>query len=379
MTCKRVLIISPQPWGDIHVSKHHYAVELCRMGYQVTFLNPMKLRGTRFNITHRAVIDVSNLMEAFVELPIPSFLRFRLRALYDIAIDFFSSKIARRLGGFDIVWCFDPNYFHNLKRIAPIVIYHPVDPVIYPFQLASGKSADIILSVSEEILKPFRGFKAPQHFVNHGVSEEYEKLALRNLLKNHDYNGSQKLKFGYVGNLLRREIDWDIIFTIIDKHEGIEFNFWGPYAVQHAAILAGDFSDETRQRIECLRSFKNVILHGSIPSSQMPGILNQMDGFLLVYKYIPGQSDRSNSHKILEYFCTGKVLVSFNLKAYDRHRDLLVMPEGDDDNEIPALFDKVVDKIAFYNSPEHIRRRLEFALGSTYRRNIMKIERLLCK
>jgi len=40
ITHKTILLISPQSWGNMFVSKHHYALELARAGNTVYFLNP---------------------------------------------------------------------------------------------------------------------------------------------------------------------------------------------------------------------------------------------------------------------------------------------------------------------------------------------------
>jgi hypothetical protein len=37
---KTILVISPNNWGTMHISKHHYAIELARLGNSVYFLNP---------------------------------------------------------------------------------------------------------------------------------------------------------------------------------------------------------------------------------------------------------------------------------------------------------------------------------------------------
>src|SRR5690349_23915712 len=126
---KRILLISPQPWGDIHVSKHHYAIELAKRGNAVVFVDPLKFRLSNVNCKLRSLPAAKGLQVATVTLPIPSFWRFKWRRLYDYLIDFFAARMARQLGGFDIVWCFDPNHFHNLKVLAPLAVYHPVDPV----------------------------------------------------------------------------------------------------------------------------------------------------------------------------------------------------------------------------------------------------------
>ena len=37
---RTILLVSPNEWGAMHVSKHHYALELAERGNRVIFLNP---------------------------------------------------------------------------------------------------------------------------------------------------------------------------------------------------------------------------------------------------------------------------------------------------------------------------------------------------
>lgn len=37
---ERILVISPNPWGNLHISKHNYAIALLELGYEVYFMNP---------------------------------------------------------------------------------------------------------------------------------------------------------------------------------------------------------------------------------------------------------------------------------------------------------------------------------------------------
>ena len=37
---KNILIISPNFWGNVHITKHHYAIELHRLGANIFYLNP---------------------------------------------------------------------------------------------------------------------------------------------------------------------------------------------------------------------------------------------------------------------------------------------------------------------------------------------------
>ena len=42
LTNKTILVISPQAWGQMYLSKHHYALTLAQLGNTVYFLNPPK-------------------------------------------------------------------------------------------------------------------------------------------------------------------------------------------------------------------------------------------------------------------------------------------------------------------------------------------------
>ena len=37
---KKVLVLSPQSWGKMRISKHHYALKLAALGNEVCFVNP---------------------------------------------------------------------------------------------------------------------------------------------------------------------------------------------------------------------------------------------------------------------------------------------------------------------------------------------------
>ena len=54
-TKMKVLLISPQHWGTMRVTKHHYAIELAKLGHEVFFLEPTeaswKWNQTSFNVT----------------------------------------------------------------------------------------------------------------------------------------------------------------------------------------------------------------------------------------------------------------------------------------------------------------------------------------
>ena len=55
---KTILIISPQAWGKMFLSKHHYAIELAKRGNAVYFLNP----------PGENIIEQKNRLKSFLQM-----------------------------------------------------------------------------------------------------------------------------------------------------------------------------------------------------------------------------------------------------------------------------------------------------------------------
>src|SRR5579862_3671957 len=88
---KTILVISPQAWGDMLISKHHYALELARRGNQVYFLNPpdndhWNLKGPDKRIQIRVSKVNPNLYLVDQLLYFPYLLKYHARGLYNLLI-----------------------------------------------------------------------------------------------------------------------------------------------------------------------------------------------------------------------------------------------------------------------------------------------------
>jgi hypothetical protein len=70
-----------------------------------------------------------------------------------------------------------------------------------------------------------------------------------------------------------------------------------------------------------------------------------MDAFLICYDIEKDQSGGTNYHKIMEYMCTGKVIIGNNITTYKNKPELVQMVnERDNNRELPALFDHVISR-----------------------------------
>ena len=164
--------------------------------------------------------------------------------------------------------------------------------------------------------------------------------------------------------------------TIIEKNDEISFHIYGSYEEKDSS-LGATINENLKKFIAFLKSKKNVYLHGVKDQSELVEELQTMDIFLTCYNYLTDYNKSSNCHKVIEYLSTGRVVVANRLFAYDNLRDLVEMPDELTNEQLPALFKKVVGDLAFYNSSEKQRDRILFALENTYDRHIATLQDFL--
>ncbi len=370
---KTILIISPNDWGNMHISKHHYAIELAKKGNQVYFFNPpsKKIFGkTRVN----TLPDNENLKIVNYFLYFPYILRFHLRGIFDLLLKIRMKYLINSLAiNPDIVWCFETNVFGSLKIFSSkIRIYHPVDMIEGTNQKKLIKSADYIFSVSEVIIEKIKSIYAHKqiYFINHGLSEQFCKK--RDQIKRNE----SQISAYFVGNLMIKSLDTAISKKIISENPHVVFNFIGPYTMADSNV-GGNDSEESRQFIAFLKNKKNVVLKGVMPPKDLVSEIQKADIFLVLINPEKDQNKGSNSHKVLEYLSTGKVIVANHLSSLLHLRDIIAMPAELSNNTLPDIFKDVVNKLQKYNTEELQQKRKQFALDNTYRKQIDRIEKII--
>lgn len=360
LTGQRILVVSPQRWNHIALSKHHYASELARRGNDVFFLGPPEAGSLRTEVDVARLDDVEGLAVVDWTVPFPLSLRFHARGIYDLLMARALRRLRASLGGeLDAVWCFDLNLYSNLRKFgARRAIYFPVDPVSERYQVRPGETADLILSVSDSILSSFDGVKAPKSRLGHGLAEAFVDVA-----PSAPAPPDARLRVGYVGNLGHPALDRDVLTDAIRRLPDVEFHLWGPGA------LHGDVSARWR-------AFPNVVLRGVVPTRVLACEVQAMDAFLVAYR-ADRSYDCSNSHKILEYLSTGRVVVATHLSEYAGRHDLLLMTAPGDSSRLPALLADVLARRSLHNAPSRQRQRRAYALDHTYARQLDRIAGLL--
>jgi glycosyltransferase involved in cell wall biosynthesis len=370
----RILIISPQPWDSIQVSKHNYAKTLAAMGNTVYFLNPPNRKWTLPFVRSRAAESCNNVFVVDYSLGFPYWLKFKARWLYDLMVTPRAKAIFEHCKQPDVVWDFD-----NVARFGDLQmfrttwrIFHPVD------QLASDgkgdRGADLVLSVGTNILDKVKGGNAPRRFLQHGLGKAYLELGEKRLREIHDYSerlSNKKITVGYIGDLLSPSMDRKIVQTIVEAHPDIHFDFYGPY---ESGSL--DKLPDVLEWLAFMKNAKNVKLHGRRSPEQIVAQTQDVDLWLVCYDFQRDINNCCNSHKILEYLATGKAVVSSRITAYD-NTDLLNSPNEMGNAELPKIFAQTVQELSKHNSKAAMKKRIEFALGNSYEKHIETIQSLL--
>ncbi|MEM6898337.1 MAG: hypothetical protein AAF583_01005 [Pseudomonadota bacterium] len=365
MNSKTVLITSPQEWGHIRVSKHHYAEEVARAGANVLFLNPPSKSEVMDGVAIEPVDEnfgPGSISVIHWNRHSPVTLRFKAPSIYkqmikrDIRRIF--AAIDRRI---DLLWSFDPNTFPDLTVFdAGTVLYMPVDPLSQSAQVNCAKGADLIVSISKEILDNFEKpqFKGRTLLVDHGISRAFEAEAKR---APRPRRGDEPIRAAFFGNLDRPIVNHKIFAQLAAAHRDVDFHFWGPFDT-------GGLFQQT------LGGFENIIAHGALDKPDLVEAIRSIDVFLLIYGVDKHLYDRSNAHKILEYLSTGKVVVSSAIARYAGRFDLLRAPSSGKDEDIPALFADTISELDQANAPDLQSTRKAFALEHSYRSQLDRIE-----
>ncbi len=343
-TNKNILIVSPENWNHLFVSKHHYAIELSKHN-KVFFLNPPS---GKFSITESKyrnlwVIDYTPFLKGLRFFP-------KFVQLY-----FMRNKFERiqtlTSGQFDCVWSFDNSVFFDFsffpKRI--LKISHIVD-YSQNFQFAqTASTADICFGVSQNIVDRLLKSNQNSFLVPHGVSIEKSDFPTVKL------PGKNSIKAMYAGNLDSRYLDRSVLFELINKHPYVDFIF-----------LGSGGSDWPRN--------EHTFFLGVIAHEHLQNFLQQADVLLLIYDVEKYPNQLTNAHKILEYLASGKVIVSTFISDYSGNP---LVEMAINQRDLSILFNRIVSDLPVYNSLERQKARMEYAGSNSYSDRLVAIEQLI--
>jgi hypothetical protein len=361
---KNILLVSPENWNHIFVSKHHYATHLANRGNNVFFLNPPK--------TGRYEIKDTEF-ENLYSIQYPRFVK-GLRFFPTYLIQKALLKVYLKIEDlcqvkFDIIWSFDNSVFFDFNFLPHSVfkISHIVDlNQDFNFRKAA-KSANLCIAVSHFILEKLLVHNKVSHFINHG----YNNSALKKGNDKIESCGKNKIKVALIGNMAMAYIDWKILKQVCNFHSDVDFLFIGPNSIE--------FSTELNHH-HCykkdLSSFKNAFFLGQVASNSIPNILNQVDVLLVSYKE-EHHYEQSNSHKMMEYLSSGKVVMATKTMEYNTLAEKGIIAMSDKNKDFPRLFNEVINNLDNWNNNEMRKQRMNYASNNTYDKQIDRIEKII--
>jgi hypothetical protein len=304
----KVLIISPQHWGKMRVTKHHYAIELAKSGHNVFFLEPSKAgwswNKTRLSYTHT---DSPGVTIVHQDINVPYNIKFHLKQVYNWFIRFHIQKIEQQAGPFDLIWSFDLGdltplrYFENSAK----KLFFAADWPLHEDALKAAEGANILVSVAQEILNQYPDNpKTKKILINHSVADCFLEAGSQPLKRKEN-----QIRIGMSGNFLRPDIDRSVLLEIIREHQDILFECFGAYN-SIDSNLGGATDTGTFYFINSLKNAPNVILHGVVTPETLSEELRRMDAFLICYDVAKDQSKGTNYHKVTEYMAYNKPIFS---------------------------------------------------------------------
>ena len=375
---KTILIISPEAWGPVKVSKHHYATYLSKKN-KVYFLNPSKksrLKNFKFEITIEelsptlSLINYSNLLPKLNSLP---------KSIQYLIYKYQGKKIQQFIASkIDIVWTFDPyRYWDQRIWQDAFKIYHSVDVHFSKgFEHILAASSNLVF-INSEILRANLMQHNPHIYkINHGA--DIDALAQTHTITPY-LPGYNCYKAGLVCNF-NNNIDYLLIRSIAKANPTIDFIMVGPYKSNNLGNTHNQIDDE----IEQTKAMNNVFFIGSIESESIITYLQLFDINLVLYKESKTWSQSNttldgiiiNPHKIMAYLYSGKLIVSTYIHEYATGYDDIILMSNKN-NEIVQLVSSAVERLSYFNSPELRNKRTSIAIENSYDNQLKKIERII--
>lgn len=343
---KNILLISPEPWSHIFVSKHHYAINLACRGNNVYFLNPPsdheKCEKTDFenlySINYTGFVKGLRFLPSFIQ---KIFIRRCFKAL-------------QRLCNvrFDIVWSFDNSVFFDFSALPKDIfsISHVVD-LNQDFQFKKAvKTANICFGVIKKIVDKQLLYNRNSFQIGHGV-QNYPKSS--KVIK---LPGKNSKKCLHIGNLAMKHIDWNLYNQCIADNSGVDFIFIGS---NNLPI-----------------SQKNCFKINTIPANRIPDYLMSADILWLAYK-VQYYQEYATPHKMMEYLASGKMILATWTEEYvDLHYNGLIKMSRNS-SQFLKYFDEITVNLDFWNNEDLTAKRKAYTADFTYTNQVRKIEELI--
>ncbi|PIB36610.1 hypothetical protein BFP72_14970 [Reichenbachiella sp. 5M10] len=338
---QNILLISPEPWDHIFVSKHHYARHLAERDNRVVFANPA---GDRWQLKDSGVaglqvLDYPKFVKGLRKLPTwvsQRLIRHKLKQIEkhcDLT--------------FDLIWSFDNSVFFDFTLLDTYNISHIVD-LNQDFETAkAARTADICLGNTSQIVERLQSHNPNTHFINHGLHLSDEQEAI-------DLQPVDGMKIGYCGNLDIPYLDWKTLEQAFAQLTDCTF------------YLAGK-CERNQDKLQ----HPTVVYLGQLNASEMRSFYTEMDLLILCYLADDYPDQLANPHKFMEYLASGKPIVSSLTSTYVELQEVQMCTTQ---AEWLPLLQRTIAEYSAWSSSEMSDQRKAIANDNTYEKQIDRIE-----
>lgn len=362
---QKILILSPQPWDYLFISKHHYAMELAKSN-DVWFLSsPEKDLG--LSVVEEVIPGYPRLKIVRYKVPVPDKTKFHLASLYKAVNLWAVKRVLKKIAGhFDVSIDFGCYALYPSQQFvnARTKIFFPVDN--FGHISFSPRGAQHIFTVSHVIQRKFQQKGINCHFINHGLSASFAKAAQSRLRALQPWKTGERLQIGYSGNLFSTFLNIPLFRTVIEEHPEVDFHLYGGLKFNEADPREADW-------FHFLTTANHVTLHGFLKTDDLAVQLHKMDALILCYKADNVNYFGENTHKMIEYLSTGRAIICTHITLY-ADSNMIEMTASGADEEFPALFSKSLHQLGMLNAESKIIERIGFALNNTYAQQIGRIK-----
>ncbi len=352
-----ILVISPEPWKGLHMSKHHVSQGLVARGNRVVFWERPTPTTKALELEGDGPLRVVRQPHWFKGVN-------RLPAAVNRWYYGRQVRAIERAAGvrFDIIWCFDTSRMQWFPHGPWYRLLHLVDYDILYQGHGLMRSADLVITTADIISK--RALEiAPQaavHKVGHALDRRWT-IGAEALVAPRSATPRTVV---YAGQFYNTYIDWPALLAVATQHPGLHFTYVGN--------LDPDFPDDAFQQ---LRREPNVVFTGLVTKDELVPIVREADILLFSFMTDKRMLERANPHKVLEYLSTGNVIMGSWTLEYEPHQHLLMMAR--DREDFVATFHRTVERFAELNTAERRAERIAFAGERTMDRLLERVSGLI--
>jgi glycosyltransferase involved in cell wall biosynthesis len=340
-----IVIVSPDNWSFIPVSKHHYAIELAKK-HNVFFVNPPN--NIQKDFQEKGVFIINQYKKVKGLRYLPSSIR---KKLMNIEVKSILKKIPNNQ--IDIIWSFDTSRLYYLDLFnAKVKIAHIMDYTEHFNFKELTISADICLGVADCITDKMKLYNNNTFKINHGYFFSKNNIEQKTF---------KRITGVYIGNLNMEYIDWKLISLLAKSKPDIDFHFYGPLSVEKSKL---------NDNFKRIHNINNIKIFDPITPEEVKHRLTNASFCFVMYRHKEFGRQLDNSHKIMQYLGSGTPI--FSSFTYD-YRNENLFPMYYDELDLISKFEMFLENKLNDFTEEARQKRINYALDNTYPKQIDRI------